>query len=132
MERDIIGCPDHAWRFGSDGRCDNIAHFAGPIPASARVSACSVAERFGGVFAWHDLEEAAPEFDLSQPPQRGRPRWIQSEFDDLGATAIHPQEIAANIADPGRFELSHGQILHDFGNTDVGVIARQRSGATKP
>ena len=32
-----IRCPFHGWRFGADGRCDDIPYFDGPIPEKARV-----------------------------------------------------------------------------------------------
>jgi hypothetical protein len=34
---DGIRCPYHAWRFGPDGKCDDIPYHSGPIPAAACV-----------------------------------------------------------------------------------------------
>ena len=128
IEGDSIRCPYHAWRFGPDGRCTDIPYFEGPIPAAAKLRAFRVAERFGCIFAWHDPEDGEPDFDLPVLPEWDDPSWLQCAFDDLGTIAVHPQEIADNIADMRHFGPIHGQKLAYFENVFEGVVARQRSG----
>src|SRR5262245_1985308 len=56
VQGDSIRCPFHGWRFGPDGRCNDIPYFDGPIPAMARVRSWPVQERYGIVFCWNDPE----------------------------------------------------------------------------
>jgi len=128
VEGDSIRCPYHAWRFGPDGRCDDIPYFDGPIPTAARVRAFPTEERFGCVFAWHDPEGLAPDFPLPDLPEWDDPQWIRCEFESLGELPVHPQEIVDNIADTRHFGPIHGQKLAYFDNVFEGVFARQRSG----
>jgi 3-ketosteroid 9alpha-monooxygenase subunit A len=128
VEGDSIRCPYHAWRFGPDGRCNEIPYFDGPIPPGAKVRAFPVAERFGCIFVWHDPEEREPDFDLPDVPEWDDPQWIVCEFESLGALPVHPQEIVDNIADTRHFGPIHGQRLAYFDNIFEGVTARQRSG----
>src|SRR5690349_19646103 len=32
IDAEGIRCPFHGWRFGADGKCNNIPYFDGPIP----------------------------------------------------------------------------------------------------
>ncbi|SFS09054.1 Rieske 2Fe-2S domain-containing protein [Sphingomonas jatrophae] len=128
IEGDAIRCPYHAWRFGPDGRCDHVPYFDGPIPHAARVRAYPVEERFGCIFVWHDTEEGAPDYDLPSLPEWDDPQWLRGEYDDLGAIAVHPQEIIDNLGDTQHFGPIHGQRLVYFDTTFDGVIGRQRSG----
>lgn len=128
IEGDSIRCPYHSWRFGPDGRCNEIPYFSGPIPLAAKVRAFKVEERFGCVFAWHDPEEGEPEFALPDLVEWDDPCWIQCDFDELGVIAVHPQEIVDNICDARHFGPIHGQKLAYFDNVFAGVVARQRSG----
>jgi len=130
VEGDSIRCPYHSWRFGPDGRCNEIPYFNGPIPAAAKLRAFPVEERFGCVFAWHDPEEQAPEFPLPDLAEWNDPHWIQCEFDELGVITTHPQEIIDNICDARHFGPIHGQKLAYFDNVFTGVVARQRSGGS--
>lgn len=128
IEGDSIRCPYHSWRFRPDGRCDEIPYFDGPIPPGAKVPAFPIEERFGCVFAWHDPEEGAPDFDLPALPEWDDPAWVLCEFESLGTLPVHPQEIVDNIADTRHFGPIHGQRLAYFDNIFEGVTARQRSG----
>jgi len=128
VEGDSIRCPYHFWRFGPDGRCEEIPYFDGPIPAAAKVRVYPTQERLGCVFAWHDPEEGAPDFDLPAAPEWDDPSWVLCEFESLGTLPVHPQEIVDNIADTRHFGPIHGQRLAYFDNIFDGVTARQRSG----
>jgi 3-ketosteroid 9alpha-monooxygenase subunit A len=128
IEGDSIRCPYHAWRFGPDGICDHIPYFSGTIPPSARIRAFLVAERFGCIFAWHDPEEGAPDFDVPALPEWEAPYWMRRPFNNLGTLAVHPQEIVDNIGGTRHFGPIHGRILAYFDKVFDGVTARQRSG----
>ena len=128
IEGDSIRCPYHAWRFGPDGRCNEIPYFDGPIPEGAKIRSYPVEERLGCVFAWHDPEGVEPNFALPPVPEWDDPQWVLCEFEDLGTLPVHPQEIVDNIADTRHFGPIHGQKLAYFDNVFEGVEARQRSG----
>lgn len=128
IEGDSIRCPYHSWRFGPDGRCDHVPYFNGPIPAAAKVRSFPAEERFGCVFAWHDPEEGAPDYDLPALPEWDDPHWIRCTYDDLGTLPVHPQEILDNLVDTRHFGPIHGQRLAYFESIFDGVIGIQRSG----
>jgi 3-ketosteroid 9alpha-monooxygenase subunit A len=128
IEGDSIRCPYHSWRFGPDGRCNEIPYFDGPIPPAAKVRSYPVEERLGCIFIWHDTEELEPNFVLPDVPEWDDPQWVLCEFEDLGTLPVHPQEIVDNIADTRHFGPIHGQRLAYFDNQFDGVVARQRSG----
>ena len=63
VEGDGIRCPYHAWRFGPDGKCDDIPYHKGEIPAAACVKSWTVVESLGAVFVWHDPEGGEADWD---------------------------------------------------------------------
>ena len=77
MEGDNIRCPFHAWRFGPDGKCNQIPYHDGPIPPGARVKSWRVEERYGVVFTWHDPERMEPDFNIPRFAQWEDPQWVR-------------------------------------------------------
>jgi 3-ketosteroid 9alpha-monooxygenase subunit A len=128
VEGDSIRCPYHAWRFGPDGKCDQIPYFSGPIPPSAKVRSWLVKESFGCVFAWHDPEEGEPDFDLPAVNEWDDPAWVRWKLDHLGVLACHPQEVLDNMADVAHLGPVHGSVVEYFDNEFDGVICRQKQG----
>jgi 3-ketosteroid 9alpha-monooxygenase subunit A len=47
VEGDNIRCPYHGWRFGPDGRCNDIPYSPAPIPKAACLKSMKVIERAG-------------------------------------------------------------------------------------
>lgn len=129
VEGDSIRCPYHAWRFGPDGRCDQIPYFNGPIPAAARIKSWTVVERYGAIFAWHDAEGGEPDFDLPTLPEWDDPSYVRWIFDELGVLPCHQKEIVDNIADVAHLGPTHGGPCEYFHNEIDGVVARQKQGA---
>jgi len=128
IEGDSIRCPYHSWRFGPDGKCDHIPYFDGAIPPAAKVRSYPVEEAFGCVFAWHDPEQGAPDYDLPALPEWHDPQWMIGDYDDLGTLDVHPQEILDNLVDTRHFGPIHGQKLAYFESVFDGVVGRQISG----
>jgi 3-ketosteroid 9alpha-monooxygenase subunit A len=128
VEGDSIRCPYHAWRFGPDGKCNDIPYFKGPIPAGAKVRAWPMTERYGCVWTWHDPEGGAPDFDLPQLAEWDDPSWVQWKLDHLGVLPCHPQEIVDNMADVAHLGPTHGAPAEYFNNEITGVVLRQRQG----
>lgn len=110
VDGDDIRCPFHGWRFGPDGKCNDIPYHEGPIPEKARVRSWYVVERYGFVFCWHDPEGGAPDIPLPQYSEWDDAQWVRWQPDDLGTLPVHPQEILDNIAD-----VRHLSCLHNSG-----------------
>ena len=108
LEGDSIRCPFHAWRFGPDGRCDDIPYFDGPIPEQARVKSWLVEERWGIVFCWHDPENQVPDFPLPDIPEWDDPQFVRWHGLDLVADLNHPVEVFDNESDAPHLQHLHG------------------------
>lgn len=126
IEGDGIRCPYHAWRFGPDGKCDDIPYHQGPIPAAAQVKSWQVVESLGAIFVWHDPEGGEPQWDHPSLPQWDDPAWIRPKWDHLGTLNQHPQELVDNICDYGHLSPIHGSTVERFENEFVGHTATQR------
>jgi 3-ketosteroid 9alpha-monooxygenase subunit A len=128
IEGESIRCPYHWWRFGPDGQCNNVPYFEGAIPQAAKVRSYPTQERFGCIFAWHDPEALAPDYDLPDIPEWDDAAWFACTWDDLGTLDVHPQEITDNLVDARHFGPIHGQRLAYFESVFEGVKGWQYSG----
>ena len=129
VEGDSIRCPYHAWRFGPDGRCNEIPYYKGRIPEAAKLQTWTVQERYGCIYVWHDAEGGAPDFDLPQIPEWDDPGYVRWQIDHLGTLPCHPQEVVDNMADVAHLGPTHGGPSEYFHNEIEGVVVRQRQGA---
>jgi len=128
VEGDSIRCPYHAWRFGPDGKCNQIPYYDGPIPKAAQVRSWTVEERYGIVWVWHDPEGAAPEYGLPNHPEWDDPQWVRWKVDQMGTLALHPIEVLDNMADWAHLGPVHGETVKYFENEFNGHICRQIQG----
>ena len=130
IEGDSIRCPYHAWRFGPDGRCNHIPYYQGPIPKAAFIRSWTVAERMGCIWAWHDPENGAPDYDVPDFAEWNDPQWVRWKIDQMGTIALHPQEVLDNMADVAHLNPVHGSTVEYFENEfrDHVVIQRQGGG----
>lgn len=128
IEGDSIRCPYHAWRFGPDGKCNEIPYHNGPIPSSACIKSWPIMERYGCIFAWHDPEGGEPEYALSDLPEWDDPNWVRWKIDRMGELEAHPQEAMDNIVDIAHLGPIHGSTLAYFENEFRGHLAIQRQG----
>jgi 3-ketosteroid 9alpha-monooxygenase subunit A len=128
IEGDSIRCPYHGWRYGPDGKCNQIPYSTAPIPAAACVKSWTVAERIGCVFVWHDPEGGAPEWEAPDLPEWHDPSWVRWKIDHLGVLNSHPQEYIDNIADYAHLGPVHGSKVEYFENEFRGHLAIQRQG----
>ncbi|GAA4104050.1 Rieske 2Fe-2S domain-containing protein [Zhongshania borealis] len=108
IEGDSIRCPYHGWRFGPDGRCDNIPYHDGPIPRSAVLESYPVEESMGCVMMWYDPEGRKPDYSAPYLQEWSDPQWIHWKLDHLGELAMHPVEILDNMADAQHLGPTHG------------------------
>ncbi|WP_313670068.1 Rieske 2Fe-2S domain-containing protein [Sandarakinorhabdus sp.] len=126
VEGDNIRCPYHAWRFGPDGRCNEIPYSPAPIPKAACLKSWTVVERAGCLWVWYDIEGGDPDYELPAFEHAGAPHWVNWNVACLGELACHPQEIVDNICDKGHLEPVHGSVdLVLFDNVFDGHVVRQ-------
>lgn len=126
VEGDSIRCPYHGWRFGPDGKCDEIPYSPAPIPKSACVQTWPIVERAGCIFAWYDPENGTPDYDVPAFEDYDDPAWVQWKIDHLGELACHPQEILDNMADKAHLEPVHGsRDMQSFENEFNDHVIRQ-------
>ena len=128
IEDDCIRCPYHAWRFGPDGKCNEIPYSSGPIPPAAKVKSWQVQEYIGGVFVWFDPEGGEPDYVLPTINEWTDPAWVCGSYDDLGIVHVHPQEAIDNITDAAHFGPVHGSRTKFFENEFRGHRVVQRMG----
>ena len=127
VEGDSIRCPYHAWRFGADGRCNQIP-YASRIPSAAAVGSYHVIERAGAIFMWHDPEAQAPDIDLPSFAEWDDPAWVRWKFDHLGELRTHQLEILYNLADMAHLGPVHAAPVAYFEDEIRGPICIQRQG----
>lgn len=130
IEGESIRCPGHGWRFGPDGKCDDIPYSTHGIPKAACIRTFPVVERAGCIWMWHDMEGGAPDYDLPSFDEWDRPGWVRWRIDHLGTLPIHPQEIVDNMTDFAHFVPVHGSrdIVY-FENEFRDHVLKQRFGA---
>ena len=87
VEGDNIRCPYHAWRFGPDGRCNEIPYSPAPIPKAACLKSWPVTERAGCLWTWHDAEGGAPIMSCPTFADYDQPHWVNWSVDCLGEVA---------------------------------------------
>ncbi|MBC7491495.1 MAG: aromatic ring-hydroxylating dioxygenase subunit alpha [Novosphingobium sp.] len=126
VEGDNIRCPYHAWRFGPDGRCNEIPYSPAPIPKAACLKSWPVTERAGCLWVWHDEEEGKPDYDLPAFADYDQPHWVNWSVEALGEVASHPQEVLDNMTDKAHLEPVHGSSdMVRFENEFDGIKVRQ-------
>ncbi|MDT0575182.1 Rieske 2Fe-2S domain-containing protein [Croceicoccus sp. F390] len=114
IQGESIRCPFHGWRFGPDGRCDNIPYSDQKPPAAAKIGTYPVEERAGVIWMWFDEEGNEPSFDLPPLAMWDDPHWVQWKIDDLGELPQHPIEIVDNMTDMAHFTPIHGSRDIDY------------------
>lgn len=116
VEGDSIRCPLHGWRYGPDGRCNQIPYSPIPIPASARLKSWPLVERGGALFTWFDPESGEPDFQLPDFHEWSDPAWLRSETDEFGVLPVHPEELVDHGVDRPHLVSVHGSdrvVLHE-------------------
>jgi 3-ketosteroid 9alpha-monooxygenase subunit A len=126
VEGEGIRCPFHRWRFGADGRCDDVPYSKAPPPRVA-VTAWPVREHSGLIMVWCSESGSPPSWEPPVRPEFGQPGWLG--YETVGWTIrMHTQELAENIPDMAHFTYVHtvGPDLRAEFETD-GHVYRQRS-----
>ena len=126
VEGEDIRCPYHGWRFGPDGKCNEIPYSPAPIPKAACLKSWKIVERAGCLWVWHDAEGGEPDYELPAFENYDRPAWVNWKIDALGELACHPQEIIDNMTDKAHLVPVHGsENMVLFENEFDGHVCRQ-------
>jgi phenylpropionate dioxygenase-like ring-hydroxylating dioxygenase large terminal subunit len=111
VEGNSLRCFFHHWRYAADGVCDDIPCLRGAAPASARVRAWPVAERYGLVWVWTGAEA---EHEIPEVPEL-----IGADCASLLVNPFtkncHPNVVLINAIDEQHFHSVHhlpGTILN--------------------
>jgi 3-ketosteroid 9alpha-monooxygenase subunit A len=108
VQGESIRCPFHGWRFGPDGKCNDVP-YSQFVPKAAALKTFPVIERAGIIWMWHDPEGLEPEWDLPNfGGHYGAPGWVNWKIDFMGDLNSHGIEIVDNMADFGHFVPIHG------------------------
>lgn len=127
IDGDSIRCPYHGWRYGPDGKVNEIPYFDGPIPPASAINSYEVREIMGCIMMWHDPEGKAPDFDPPFLSDWNDPRAVHWTLDHLGELPVHPTEVLDNMADMRHLGPTHGAPSEYFENEfqDHRCIQRQ-------
>lgn len=132
VEGNSLRCSMHAWRWGSDGVCDDIP-YAKKIPAKACIKSWPTLERNGLAFVYNDPEDNPP-IPEQLPPvieAYGSEDWSDWE---VVLIPIHTncRELVDNMADKAHFGPVHASAAMKFENTFDRHIAVQRMEGMSP
>ena len=128
IEGDSIRCPYHGWRFNSEGECDDIPYFDGPIPRSAKIKSYDVRDVMGCVMVWWDPEGSEAQYEPPSLPEWDDPQWVPWNLDHLGELNLHGQEIIDNMADAQHLGPTHGAPCEYFETEFKDHVYIQRQG----
>jgi 3-ketosteroid 9alpha-monooxygenase subunit A len=120
-----IRCPFHHWRYGPDGKCNDIP-YNDRIPPRARLRAYPTREINGNIFAWYDCDEGEPDYQLPTLQEFGDPAWKRWTLLRQDIATV-PNEIIDNIADKAHFPVVHFSRISEFKTEFVGHRAYQHA-----
>jgi 3-ketosteroid 9alpha-monooxygenase subunit A len=126
---DNIACPFHGWRWGGDGKCQEIP-YARRIPPRARTKSWPTLDRNGHLFVWHDPEGSAPTDDVTIPvfdgyEPGGTGEWTDWTWDSVLVEGSHCREIIDNMVDMAHFFYIHKGLPTYFKNVFEGPVCTQ-------
>ena len=132
IEGNALRCPFHHWRWGSDGKCDDIP-YAKRIPAKACIKSWPTMVENNLLFVWNDPEENPP------IPEQTPPRMEECFSDEwtewvVQETEIHTncRELVDNMADAAHFGPVHCAGTQTFENVFDNHICAQIMSGTSP
>lgn len=130
VQGDDIRCPYHGWKFGPDGKCNEIPYSPAPIPPSACIRSYPVREWGGVILVWYDEEKETPDYEPYSLPEWEDEKWINWKIDYMGELGCHAQEVIDNIADKAHLGPIHGSTdMVYFENEFDDHIVRQKLAA---
>jgi 3-ketosteroid 9alpha-monooxygenase subunit A len=126
VEGDTIACPFHSWRWGGDGRCQEIP-YARRVPMRARTEAFPTLVQDGLLFVWHDPEGNPPPAGVTIPRIEGATsdEWTDWSWYSIEIKGSNCREIVDNVVDMAHFFYVHYSFPTYFENVFEGHTATQ-------
>ena len=123
---DWVGCPFHDWRWGADGKCQQIP-YARRVPLRARTQRYESTVRNDQLMIWHDPEGSAADYSLLPPELPGLHDGLYTEWswNTREINGSHCRELIDNVVDMAHFYYVHGAFPTDFRNVFEGTQATQ-------
>ena len=127
IEGDSIRCPYHGWRYGPDGKLNNIPYHE-PCPKTVALKSYEVRAVMGCVMMWFDPQGKPPLFEPPCLEEWSDPGWVHWRLDHLDVLQIHGQELMDNMGDVQHLGPTHGAPCEYFENEFSNHICIQRQG----
>ena len=128
---DVVACPFHSWRWGGDGRCQEIP-YARRVPPRARTRAWPTLVQDAQLFVWHDPEGNPPDPEVAIPRIEG---WQQGQWTPwVWKSTLVPsspcRDIVDNMVDMAHFFYVHKGLPTYFKNVFEGPRCTQHYAGT--
>lgn len=129
VKGDEIACPFHDWRWGGDGKCQQIP-YARRVPLRARTQRYESVVRNDVLMIWHDREGSKADHAILPPELPGLPGSGTGEYTDWFWDArpivgSHCRELIDNVVDMAHFYYVHFSFPTSFRNVFEGTQATQ-------
>jgi 3-ketosteroid 9alpha-monooxygenase subunit A len=126
VQGDNVACPFHSWRWGGDGKCQQIP-YARRVPPRARTRAWPTLVRDGQLFVWNDPEGNPPPEGVTIPeiPGYADGAWTDWVWDQTLVDSSHCREIIDNMVDMAHFYYIHKGLPTYFKNVFEGHVCTQ-------
>jgi 3-ketosteroid 9alpha-monooxygenase subunit A len=123
---DLVACPFHSWRWGGDGRCQEIP-YARRVPPRARTRSWPTLVQDGQLFVWHDPEGNPPDPEVAIPSIEGWDdgAWTPWVWRSTLVPSSPCRDIVDNMVDMAHFFYVHKGLPTYFKNVFEGPRAIQ-------
>jgi phenylpropionate dioxygenase-like ring-hydroxylating dioxygenase large terminal subunit len=98
-----LRCFFHGWKFGRDGRCQEVPALGGRPAAAARLGAWPVEERYGLIWVWTGVE---PRHGIPCPPELEGEE-VRASLGRPFEKNCHPNVVMINAIDAHHFNTVH-------------------------
>jgi phenylpropionate dioxygenase-like ring-hydroxylating dioxygenase large terminal subunit len=128
---DVVACPFHSWRWGGDGRCQEIP-YARRVPPRARTRAWPTLVQDGQLFVWHDPEGNQPDPEVAIPRIEGwdEEQWTPWVWKSTLVPSSPCRDIVDNMVDMAHFYYVHKGLPTYFKNVFEGPRCTQHYAGT--
>ena len=126
VQGENVACPFHSWRWGGDGKCQQIP-YARRVPPRARTRAWPTLIRDGQLFVWNDPEGNPPPEHVTIPeiPGYGDGEWTEWTWNQVLVEGSHCREVIDNMVDMAHFYYIHKGLPTYFKNVFEGHVCTQ-------
>lgn len=106
VKGESVVCPFHGWTFDVAGSVTEVP-YSKRLPSRASIACWPVTEKNGMAFVWHDIDKAAPSWEIPELPESNTEEWTPY-WRKTWQLRTHNQEMAENVVDSAHFKYVHG------------------------